>query len=85
MRDEMDALRTRGRRDDVEKLGKTRSGRFDDLLVGEIAVEVALRGPAVHHRRAVEIQIIGELCRPPRGILERLVEAVNEDEHVLAG
>ena len=61
-----------------------RHGPDDVRLVDGVLQQSALRRPTVEDRRPVELQIVGELGRAPRGVLEGDVVAVDEDERLAA-
>jgi hypothetical protein len=57
----------------------------DAPFIVEIPEQAGPRGPAVENGRALEAEVVGQLCRPHRGVVEADVVAVDEDERLLPG
>ena len=69
--------------DDLEELGQLPAADADRRLIDGIGRGAALRGPAVEDRCSVEVEVICQLGRAPRRVLEGVVESVHEDEQIL--
>src|ERR1700690_3623414 len=71
--------------DGVEEVGHFSAADAHRGFIDGVSGGAALRWPAVQKRRAVEIEVVDQLSGTPRGIFERVVESMDEDEQVLRG
>ncbi len=80
VRDQVHRLGARAPGHVAEKLLQMRHRPGHVGLVDGITQQSAVRRPTEEDRRAVEVQIVGQLCGPLGGRLERHVESVYEHE-----
>ena len=82
--DQVDGLRIRVREEVVEEVVQVGLRPFGVLFVDRVGGGLALRGPAVEHRRAVEAEVVRHLRGASCRVGERNVVAVHEQERALA-
>ncbi len=85
VRQQMDVCSARLGDDGVEELRHPQSADGRDAFIDRVLRSVGLRWPAVEDRRAVEIEIVGELRRTPGRILKRVVVPMDENKDVAGG